>query len=130
MDEPQSEPTTKDIQELRARLRKMSDRELRELGTDARRKCNADPKFAIQLAEAVLEWRRRHPKRRTRAAHNSKSDTKPDIVTGTVELIVTPEMRKKLALERLRRQKARAQERGEVDLGEIDSRDPNAETGE
>lgn len=29
MDEPQIEPTTKDIQELRARLRKMSDRELR-----------------------------------------------------------------------------------------------------
>jgi hypothetical protein len=58
-----------DINQIRARLRKMSDLELRKFGQSARNM--ADPKknfgspnpaFQIQLDEARAEWRRRHPK--------------------------------------------------------------------
>jgi hypothetical protein len=57
------------INQIRARLRKMSDLELRKVGRSARDM--ADPKknfgppnpaFQIQLDEARAEWRRRHPK--------------------------------------------------------------------
>ncbi len=41
-------------------------------------------------------------------------------VTGTVELIVTPEIREKITLKGLKREKARAKEIGVIDLGEID----------
>jgi hypothetical protein len=63
----QSNP--EDIEQIRARLRKMSDHELRKFGRAA--SDMADPKknfgtpnpaFAVQLAEAHAEWKRRHPK--------------------------------------------------------------------
>ena len=58
-----------DIEQIRERIRKMSDAELRKYGRAARDL--ADPKknfgprnpaFTIQLDEARAEWRRRHPK--------------------------------------------------------------------
>jgi hypothetical protein len=58
-----------DIEQIRERIRKMSDAELRKYGRAAREL--ADPKknygprnpaFQIQLDEARAEWRRRHPK--------------------------------------------------------------------
>jgi hypothetical protein len=63
----QTEP--EDIEQIRERLRKMSDIELRKFGRSA--SVMADPKknfgtpnpaFQIQLDEARAEWRRRHPK--------------------------------------------------------------------
>lgn len=58
------------IEQIRERLRKMSDLELRQYGRAAREL--TDPKknygrppnlaFQIQLDEARAEWRRRHPK--------------------------------------------------------------------
>ena len=57
---------------------------------------------------------------------DSKPDAKPEIVTGTVELIVTSELREKIALKRLKRQKIRmlgdessTAERAEIDLGDL-----------
>ena len=51
----------------------------------------------------------------------------PNLVTGTVELVVTAEMRAAIERKRLKRQNApalgrelRASERGEVDLGDLD----------
>src|SRR5580658_4444119 len=64
----QTEP--EDIEQIRERLRKMSDIELRKFGRSA--SVMADPKknfglpnpsFQIQLDEARAEWRRRHPKK-------------------------------------------------------------------
>ena len=59
---------------------------------------------------------------------DSKPEPKPEIVTGTVELIVTPEMREKIELKRLKRQKMRVlgeelptAERSEIDLGDLDA---------
>jgi hypothetical protein len=58
------------VDQIRERLRKMSDLELRKFGQAA--KVMADPTknfgtpnpaFAIQLQEARPEWRRRHPKK-------------------------------------------------------------------
>jgi hypothetical protein len=57
-----------DIEELRQRLRKMSDEQLREFGEAARYMCSprammgkpALPVYEIQLEEATAEWRRRH----------------------------------------------------------------------
>ena len=63
----QSDP--ENIEQIRARLRRMSDHELRKFGRAA--SDMADPKknfgtpnpaFAVQLAEARAEWTRRHPK--------------------------------------------------------------------
>jgi hypothetical protein len=59
---------TFDVDTLRTRLRKMSDKELREFGTAARHmvspKANMGkpplPAFVLQLEEARAEWRRRH----------------------------------------------------------------------
>lgn len=55
-----------DLEELRARLHKMSDKELRTFGTAARNMCNlkGPPRreFAIQLEEATAEWKRRKSK--------------------------------------------------------------------
>jgi hypothetical protein len=58
-----------DIEQIRARLRKMSDLELRKYGRAARDLANPkkgygppNPSFQIQLDEARTEWRRRHPK--------------------------------------------------------------------
>jgi hypothetical protein len=57
-----------DIERIRARIRNMTDHELREYGRAAAHM--ADPKnnsgkpspvFQIQLDEARAEWRRRHP---------------------------------------------------------------------
>ena len=61
----QTEP--EDIEQIRARIRTMSDRELREYGRDAarmadpRKNRNPSPRFQTQLDEAREEWRRRHP---------------------------------------------------------------------
>jgi len=59
-----------DIDALRARLRKMSDEELREFGKAARYMVSPTanmgkpplPTFVLQLNEARAEWRRRHPR--------------------------------------------------------------------
>jgi len=56
-------------EELRKRLREMSDHELRRFGQRARKL--SDPKMnlgatgphVIELEEARAEWRRRHPKK-------------------------------------------------------------------
>jgi hypothetical protein len=57
--------STDELEQLRTRLRKMSDHELMRFGKAARFLCR-DPKcpdtFKHQLEEAVAEWRRRHPK--------------------------------------------------------------------
>jgi hypothetical protein len=60
-----------DLLELRERLRKMTDKELRRFGEAARHMCSpkanhGDPPrqvFVIQLEEARGEWKRRHPKK-------------------------------------------------------------------
>ncbi|MGH9771269.1 MAG: hypothetical protein ACRD4Q_06185 [Candidatus Acidiferrales bacterium] len=61
---------------------------------------------------------------------DSKLNRTQGIVTSTVELIVTPEMRDAIEQKRLRRQKNRllgdeihGSERGEVDLGDLDEPD-------
>lgn len=61
--------TTWDVDALRARLRKMSDEELREFGKAARYMVSPSanmgkpplPTFVLQLEEARAEWKRRHP---------------------------------------------------------------------
>jgi hypothetical protein len=54
-----------ELEQLRTRLRKMSDAQLVSFGKAARSLCR-DPKcpdvFKLQLQEARVEWRRRHPK--------------------------------------------------------------------
>jgi hypothetical protein len=61
-------PMPENVEQIRERLRKMSDLELRQYGRAARNM--ADPKknfgspnpaFQVQLDEARAEWRRRHP---------------------------------------------------------------------
>jgi hypothetical protein len=60
---------TLDVEELRRRLRKMSDEELRKFGKAARYMVSPTanmgkpplPTFVLQLEEARAEWRRRHP---------------------------------------------------------------------
>jgi hypothetical protein len=59
-----------DIDQLRERLRNMSDDQLLKFGKSARYMCSPtanrgkppDEAFVIQLKEARAEWRRRHPK--------------------------------------------------------------------
>jgi hypothetical protein len=55
-----------DLEELRARLRKMTDAELLRFGKAARNLCSPEAKlgksreaFVIQLEEARAEWKRR-----------------------------------------------------------------------
>jgi hypothetical protein len=58
-----------DVEGLRARLRKMSDEELRKFGKAARYMISPTANmgkaplttFVLQLVEAHAEWRRRHP---------------------------------------------------------------------
>ena len=57
-----------DIQQIRERLRNMTDLELRKFGRAASDMANPrknfgkpNPTFQIQLDEARAEWRRRHP---------------------------------------------------------------------
>jgi hypothetical protein len=58
-----------DVDALRARLRKMSDEELRKFGKAARYMASPTanmgkpplPAFVLQLEEARAEWRRRYP---------------------------------------------------------------------
>jgi hypothetical protein len=58
-----------DVEDLRARLRKMSDEELRKFGKAARYMTSPTanmgkpplPTFVLQLEEARAEWRRKHP---------------------------------------------------------------------
>jgi len=56
-----------ELEQLRTRLRKMTDAQLVNFGKAARSLCR-DPKcpevFKRQLEEAKTEWRRRHPKAR------------------------------------------------------------------
>jgi hypothetical protein len=66
----QTEP--EDIEKIRARIRKMSDLELRQYGRGSRDLADPkrnfglpNPSFQIQLNEARAEWRRRHPKSST-----------------------------------------------------------------
>jgi hypothetical protein len=62
-----------DIEDLRTRLRKMSDEELRNFGKAARQMVSPGANmgkpplqtFVLQLEEARAEWRRRHPSRWT-----------------------------------------------------------------
>jgi hypothetical protein len=59
-----------DLDELRARLRKMTDEELIRRGKAGRYMCSPQANFGkpplacfvIQLRETIAEWRRRHPK--------------------------------------------------------------------
>ena len=59
-----------DLERLRARLRGMTDQQLRQFGKAARYMVSPYanlgkhplPVFVIQLEEARAEWRRRHPK--------------------------------------------------------------------
>jgi hypothetical protein len=60
---------SENIEQIRERLRKMSDLELRRYGCAARDLSDPkknygkpNPTFKIQLDEARTEWRRRHPK--------------------------------------------------------------------
>jgi hypothetical protein len=58
-----------DLDQLRARLAKMTDVELRSFGQSAAYMCSPEanlgtkprPVFVLQLDEARAEWRRRHP---------------------------------------------------------------------
>jgi hypothetical protein len=62
-----------DVENLRARLRKKSDEELRNFGKAARQMVSPGanmgkpplPTFVLQLEEACAEWRRRHLPPRT-----------------------------------------------------------------
>ena len=61
--------TPEDIEQIRERIRKMSDAELRKYGRAARDLSDSkknygkpNPSFKIQLDEARAEWRRRHPR--------------------------------------------------------------------
>ena len=64
---PLSGDTTVNREELRARLRKMTDNELRRFGRAARNTCSPEAnrskppreEFVIQLEEARAEWKRR-----------------------------------------------------------------------
>jgi hypothetical protein len=56
------------IEQVRERIRKMSDAELRKYGRAAQDSSNPkkhlgprNPAFQVQLDEARAEWRRRHP---------------------------------------------------------------------
>ena len=62
-----SEDTPVNREELRARLRKMTDNELRQFGRAARNMCSPEAnrgkppreEFVTQLEEARVEWKRR-----------------------------------------------------------------------
>jgi hypothetical protein len=74
---------TVDVDGLRTRLRKMSDKELREFGKAARYMVSPRanmgkpplPAFVLQLEEARAEWRRRHPAESAKK-QNSFDDSK------------------------------------------------------
>jgi hypothetical protein len=61
-------PDTVDREQIRARVRNMSDDELRKQGEAAAFLCRPDPHrkprevFVVQLEELRAEWRRRFPK--------------------------------------------------------------------
>jgi hypothetical protein len=63
------EPRPESPEELRKRLRNMSDLELRRFGQRARKLTNPKMNFGStephvkELEEARAEWRRRHPKK-------------------------------------------------------------------
>jgi len=67
---PSAIQTIFNVDELRARLRKMDDVKLCEFGQAARQLTTARASlgkpplgiYALQLQEATAEWRRRHPK--------------------------------------------------------------------
>jgi hypothetical protein len=61
-----------EVEELRARLRRISDEELRALGETAQNRCSLEANegrlpqevFMVQLHEAIAEWQRWHFKRK------------------------------------------------------------------
>jgi hypothetical protein len=62
------QPKLESIEQIRERIRKMSDAELRKYGRAAQNSSDANkhlgprnPAFQVQLDEARAEWRRRHP---------------------------------------------------------------------
>jgi hypothetical protein len=66
-----------DLEQIRARIRAMSDTELRKYGRAAAHMADPrknhgkpNPAFQIQLHEARAEWRRRHPAKSDRATRN------------------------------------------------------------
>jgi hypothetical protein len=68
-----------DIAQIRERIRKMSDLELRKYGRAARDLADPkknfgppNPSFQIQLDEARAEWRRRHPAKPGRATRHHR----------------------------------------------------------
>ena len=70
----------RELDELRTRLRKMSDAALRRFGEAARFLCrDKNPRriFVVQLEEARTEWRRRHPNP-SEVRSRFKVDTRPN----------------------------------------------------
>jgi hypothetical protein len=74
-----SQADPESIEQIRERLHKMSDLELRQYGRSSRVMSDPtkhfgqpNPAFAIQLQEARTEWRRRHPVDPYKAARNSR----------------------------------------------------------
>jgi hypothetical protein len=70
---------SEDLGQIRERLRKMSDHELRKFGRAASVMADPtenfgtpNPAFQFQLDEARAEWRRRHPVDPDRARHNPR----------------------------------------------------------
>ena len=72
---PEIQLTAFDVNQLRERLQKMTDNELREFGRAAahivspKANMGQPPReaFVVQLAEARAEWARRHPIKPTRS---------------------------------------------------------------
>jgi hypothetical protein len=67
------------VEQIRERLRKMSDLELRKYGRAARDLADPkkhfgplNPSFQIQLDEARVEWHRRHPANSNGSARNPR----------------------------------------------------------
>jgi hypothetical protein len=75
------QPKPESIEQIRERISKMSDAELRKYGRAARKLTDPkktlsppNPAFQIELDEATAEWRRRHP-----AAAGRRSPRIPDL---------------------------------------------------
>jgi hypothetical protein len=70
------QPKLESIEQIRERIRKMSDAELRKYGRAAQDSSDPNknigprnPVFQVQLDEARAEWRRRHPAAAGRRSH-------------------------------------------------------------
>ncbi len=74
---------SENVEQIRARIRKMSDLELRQYGRAARNMADPrknfgspNPSFQIHLDEARVEWRRRHP---ANAKQGERNPQPPDL---------------------------------------------------